>query len=253
MSSPAVSIITPVFNAEKTLEACVRSILAQDNAHWEWLPTDDGSTDGSWALLEKLARSDARIKPLRRESNQGASRARNASIERAVGPYIAFLDADDLWMPTKLSEQLAFMETRRASLSFTGYRKVSPDGQEGAHYFAAPALVAYDDLLDGNPIACLTAVYDARICGKIYMDERFKARMDYICWLEITKRFGPAQGLDRDLARYRVSSTSLSGNKLRMAGLQWQVYRESQELGLAESLAHFGRYALQGFRKSRSF
>jgi glycosyltransferase involved in cell wall biosynthesis len=109
--SALVSIITPAFNAEGTLEDTVASVQAQSHAHWEMLIADDGSTDGTAALAERLAADDARIRVLRVEGETGLpARARNVAMAAAQGEYLAFLDADDRWSPEKLARQVAWLE-----------------------------------------------------------------------------------------------------------------------------------------------
>lgn len=92
---PLVSVIVPIWNGEKYLAQCVESVLGQSLRDMEIILIDDGSTDGTWALMEQLARSDERIRTLRQE-NAGVSEARNAGIEMSRGRYIRFVDADDL-------------------------------------------------------------------------------------------------------------------------------------------------------------
>ena len=110
---PTVTVITPVFNALQTLERTVASVRGQDFADWELLLSDDGSTDGSVALADRLAAEDPRIRVLRCETNGGAARARNRALDAARGRYIAFLDSDDEWVPHK---QLIAERNRRAKI-----------------------------------------------------------------------------------------------------------------------------------------
>ena len=96
------SVVIPVYNAEKYLESCVQSVLAQKNCGaLELLLINDGSKDGSAAICDSLAQRDARIHVLH-QKNQGVSAARNAGIALAKGRYVLFLDSDDLWEETLL-------------------------------------------------------------------------------------------------------------------------------------------------------
>lgn len=101
-----VSVIVPVFNAEKYIEKCVSSIAAQTHGALEILLVDDGSRDKTPAILDKLALGDARIRVLRKE-NGGAASARNFGISHAQGEYIGFVDADDLIEPDMYENLLA--------------------------------------------------------------------------------------------------------------------------------------------------
>ena len=108
-SAPAVTAITIFLNAEKFLAEAIESVLAQSCADWELLLVDDGSTDGS----SKIARRFAETHPGRviylehaGHENRGMSTSRNLGLRQARGEFVAFLDADDVWLPHKLAEQL---------------------------------------------------------------------------------------------------------------------------------------------------
>lgn len=96
---PLLSIITPVFNTQETLPACLDSVLGQTVTDIEVLCVDDGSTDDSLSVLRCYAQADARVRILRHERNRGVSCARNTGIEAAAGEYMAFVDSDDALAP----------------------------------------------------------------------------------------------------------------------------------------------------------
>ena len=95
---PAISVIVPVYQAEKLLPQCVDSVLAQTFSDWELLLIDDGSRDGSPALCDGYAARDPRVRVFHKP-NGGVSTARNLGLEHAAGQCIAFLDADDAFAP----------------------------------------------------------------------------------------------------------------------------------------------------------
>lgn len=109
---PLVSAITPFLDAERFLEEAIQSVLRQTYDRWELLLVDDGSTDGSPNIARRYAREHpARIRYLRHpdSANHGMSASRNLGITAAAGPYIAFLDADDVWQPEKLEHQTSIL------------------------------------------------------------------------------------------------------------------------------------------------
>lgn len=106
---PLVSVIIPVFNAATFIERTIQSVLAQTYQFYEILVIDDGSCDGTSDIVKQLAIKDHRIRLLQQQ-NQGVAAARNFGIRLAHGDYIAPLDADDLWLPEKLSKQVAVMQ-----------------------------------------------------------------------------------------------------------------------------------------------
>jgi teichuronic acid biosynthesis glycosyltransferase TuaG len=110
MAEPLVSVIIPAYNAEKYLDETIKSILAQTYSNWELIVVDDGSTDGTASLAKKYAAQDKRIAYLY-QTNQRMASARNTGIKHASGKYIAFLDADNLFLRNKLAVQVAHLET----------------------------------------------------------------------------------------------------------------------------------------------
>ncbi len=105
MTAPAVSIIVPVYNVAEYLPRCIESVLRQDEAGWELILVNDGSTDGSGALCDAYAGRDSRIVSLH-QPNKGVSSARNAALDAARGKYICFIDSDDWVEERYLSSML---------------------------------------------------------------------------------------------------------------------------------------------------
>lgn len=238
---PAVSILMPVHDAGATLAASVASVRAQTRGDWELWLVDDASRDGSGALVRALAASDPRIRAAALPVNRGAAAARNHALTLARGRHVAFLDADDLWHPDKLARQLAFMARTGAVLSFTGYSRVDAEGRLIARQ-RVPATVDHATLLRRNLLGCLTVIHDTARTGKVPMPD-LRRQHDYALWLELTRRFGPAMGLDEDLAVYRVGGAgALSGNRLAAARDLWRVYRRCEGLPLIPALGYFGGY-----------
>ena len=121
-----VSIVMPSYNSEKYIKASIESVLNQTYPKWELLIVDDCSTDKTVEIIKSL--KDERIKFFQNEKNSGAAISRNKALREVKGQWIAFLDSDDLWLPTKLEEQLLFMVESHCSFSFTDY-KLSIDGK----------------------------------------------------------------------------------------------------------------------------
>jgi len=111
MNYPVVSIITPSYNRADLVEETARSIYAQRYPHWEWVIVDDGSTDGSWEILEGFAATDDRVRIFRRHRQpKGACACRNIAVERATGEYLIFLDTDDVLAEHCLEQRVAAMQ-----------------------------------------------------------------------------------------------------------------------------------------------
>jgi glycosyltransferase involved in cell wall biosynthesis len=107
---PLISVIMPVYNSVKFLPEAVESLLAQTLSDFELIVIDDGSTDGSAALLESFCQKDTRLIVQRHPHNQGITAARNTGLAQAHGKYIAFMDSDDISLPERFEKQVAFLE-----------------------------------------------------------------------------------------------------------------------------------------------
>src|SRR5690554_2489854 len=124
-----VSIITPNFNSSKYIESTYQSIKVQSYSNWEWIVVDDCSSDSSWDILTKISDKDRRVRVFKNEVNSGASVARNKGLDNSEGDFIAFLDIDDEWLPSKLEIQLDFMEREKVPVSCHSYMMMREDGE----------------------------------------------------------------------------------------------------------------------------
>lgn len=126
--APRVSVVVPVYNAARTLEAAITSVRAQTFRDWEVIIVDDGSTDESLEVAMELRFVDPRVQVVF-QPNRGVASARNTGLEVARGAFVAFLDADDTWHPGKLKMHLAFFEARPdVDLSYAQIRFMNTDG-----------------------------------------------------------------------------------------------------------------------------
>lgn len=229
-----VSIITPTYNSIHFIEETINSIISQNYEDWELIITDDCSTDGTWDLLKEYAVKDSRIKIYQLESNSGAGIARNNSIKKASGRFIAFCDSDDQWKPNKLSEQLQFMLTNDIALTYSDYDVIDEEGKQNGQV-RVPNRLSYRTMLRNNYIGCLTAMYDTNKIGKIYMPS-IRKRQDWALWLSILKKIDYAKKTPGYLAIYRDRNKSISSNKLNLLKYNWKIYREVEKFSFIKSL-----------------
>ena len=131
--SPAISVIIPVYNVESWLRRAVGSLQNQTCTSYEILLVDDGSTEGSGALCDKLADDDVRIRVIHQE-NQGAAAARNAAIEIARGDYLYFMDGDDWCDRTMLKDMYRVASEHNLDLLITGFTIDTYYDDEGKYY-----------------------------------------------------------------------------------------------------------------------
>ena len=237
-----VSVVMPAHMAELFLAESIRSVLLQTLPNWELIVIDDASTDRTFAIASEFTKSDSRIRVIRLDKNAGVADARNVGIAAARGQYLAFLDSDDLWLPQKLEVQIDYMERTGAGFCFSSYRRLSLDGSVG-HRLRVPALVSYKQLLKGNVIGCLTVVIDRRQIPVVKMEK--VGHEDYVAWLSVLRDGHIAHGIQSDLARYRLSLSSVSGNKKRSARWTWKIYRKIEKLPLHVAIWCFANYSLR--------
>lgn len=238
------SIIMPAYNAELTLVDSIQSVLAQTFGSYELLIVDDFSTDGTRDLILSYAALDQRIRPIFLKENGGVSCARNAAISLAQGRYIAFLDADDIWLENKLLHQFEAFN-QGADVVYTDFVRFHKDGSEKT--VVCPDNVDFNKLLNGNCIGNLTAAYDALKLGKFYQESI--GHEDYLMWLQIFRKNVISRRIPEKLARYRVSNTSVSANKIKAASWTWNIYRRKLGLGFFSSCYHLARYIFGAIMK----
>ncbi len=240
-----VSVIMPAHNAASVLERAVASVQAQTFADWELLIVDDASGDGTLALAQRMAVADPRIRVFEHPKQKGAGAARNTALSNARGRYIAFLDADDAWLPEKLDRQLTHLAETSAPLGYSGFWRVS--GQK-RHAVQVPPSVDYAELLKGNCIGCLTAIYDRAVYGSVPMPD-LALRQDFALWLSLLKRQGPACGLTEPLAIYHRTPGSLSANKRHALAASWRMYRDEIGLTRWQSAAYLATNLFRRLRR----
>ena len=112
-----VSIITPSWNSEKYIKKTIESVQNQTYLNWEMIIVDDCSSDNTVKIVQEISKKDPRVRILKQNTNGGAAKARNRSLNEATGRYIAYLDADDIWKPSKLEKQIQFMKEHKCGFS----------------------------------------------------------------------------------------------------------------------------------------
>ena len=217
-----VSIITPSYNSEKFISETINSIINQTYTNWELLITDDYSEDNTINIIKSFQENDTRIKLFLLKSNGGAGLARNNSIRNAKGRYIAFCDSDDQWKIDKIEKQLDFMDRLSLRFTYSSYDVIDEFGSLTS-VIKAPKTISYKMMLNNNYVGCLTAIYDRKLLGNLYMNE-IRKRQDWALWLHIMKMLKTTSGISESLAIYRVRSNSISTNKVEMLKYNYQIY-----------------------------
>lgn len=233
-----VSIIVPVYNAEKYIEETIRHVVAQTYTDWELLLVVDGGRDRSAQVIQeyKEAEGENRLRLLVQEENQGAAKARNRGLQEARGRYIAYVDADDLWMPEKLELELQFMKEKQAAFVFSGYEFADQDGMRTGKVVHVPEQLDYRKALRNTTIFTSTVLFDTERIPRELLEMPDIKSEDTALWWKVLRNGYTAYGLDRNLVLYRRPARSLSSNKLEAIRRIWNLYRRAEGLSVPCSL-----------------
>lgn len=244
-----VSIIIPVYNAEKYIRDTVASVQAQTYENWEILMIEDSSADNSRQVTEELAAMDPKRIHAFSKENEGAAKARNFGLAKATGRFIAYLDADDLWSPDKLEKQLAYMEETEAAFCFTGYEFADEEGEGTGKVVRVPRTLSYKEALKNTTIFTSTVIFDTEKIPKEKLEMPDIKSEDTALWFKVLRTGILAYGLDENLVRYRRVGGSLSSNKLEALRRIWNLYRKSEHLSVPYSAYNFVFWAIRAVKR----
>ena len=217
MSSHLVSVLIPVYNAERYLVAAIESILRQDYPHLELIAIDDGSTDNSLAILERYRKTDDRITVVSRE-NRGLIATLNEGLAMARGDLVARMDADDIAYPTRLSRQVALFDQQpQLAICSTGVdrllgRRILSGAPDPIYWQCSLRILSNFFTIFMHP----TVVYNRRVIPQdvLFYDASYVHAEDFDLFRRITERFEAAMIADSLLA-YRVHDESVTNKHKR--------------------------------------
>lgn len=239
-----VSIIIPVYNAEQYIGQTIESVLNQTYENWELLLVDDGSKDSSCAIIEEYAKKDKRIRLICKE-NEGAAKARNTGVLEASGKYVAYLDADDLWLSCKLEKEITFALEKDVAFVFTGYEFADENGVGTGKIVKVPEKLSYTQALKNTTIFTSTVLFDLKKLSKEDIMMPVVKSEDTALWWKVLKKGYTAYGLDENLVLYRRVANSLSSNKLEAIRRIWFLYRKQEGLSFIKSAYYFVFWAVR--------
>lgn len=250
---PRVSVVIPLYQTERYIEQALKSVLQQTYRDFEVLVIDDGSHDRGPEIARRLA--DARVDVVRQE-NRGLAGARNSGIRLSAGAYVALLDADDVWEPTKLECHVRHLdENAGIDVSFSASRLIDEDGADiGLVQRPKPGPLQASDFFCRNPVGNGSApvirrsaldriAFHDAACDRIcWFDESFRQSEDVECWLRLVAS-GCAFGfVDKPLTLYRVNGGGLSANVEKQLET-WRMFRDKVAKYAPELVARHGRRA----------
>jgi cellulose synthase/poly-beta-1,6-N-acetylglucosamine synthase-like glycosyltransferase len=243
---PLVSVVIPARNAAATLDATLWSVRHQTHAHWEAVVVDDGSTDATAAIATRHHIEDARIRCVKGRAC-GVSAARNLGVASSEGGIVAFLDADDLWLPGKLAAHVQYLgEQADVGMSFDRIRFVDEQARP-TPVVSTPHVhgLCSADLLYENPAATAsTLVIRRAVFAQLGgFDETLRHAEDLELMIRLrATTVWRVEGLSEVLTHYRASAQGASAGLQRMQDGWELVMREVQRYA-PELLRTHGRHA----------
>lgn len=275
---PLVSIVIPMFNVEKYINQSIKSVLKQSYRQFELILVDDGSTDNTLTLVN--AYSDSRIRVIS-QKNRGLSGARNTGIDAARGIYVALLDADDYWAPTKLARHIKHLNANpQVGISYCPSLFISEDGKLlGIGQYPKLTNISKQDIFCRNPIGNGSAPVIRRSLlseiaffgekrdkyRRMYFDETLRQSEDIELWTRIAVNTNwKIEGIKQPLTYYRVNNSGLSAdtdkqfaswNKAVMLNVASDpsFFKQFYSLAKAYQLRYLARRAVQSQSKTTAF
>ncbi|MCE0558578.1 glycosyltransferase family 2 protein [Motilimonas sp. E26] len=221
-SSPLVSIVIPLYNAENYIEETLQSVLNQTYNNYEVIVVDNASTDSSMVIVNRFAFEFKNLKVFCCEVNSGGpAKPRNIGIENAQGEYIAFLDSDDIWHPDKLEKQLCllkgggwdFVSSSIHRIDEHGNTLIKGKGVFGGLSFRRTAECDLKGLMYRNNVITSSVILKKTNIKGVRFNENdfFKCVEDYLFWLEVlSNNSGFYLVCSDEFVSYRVIESSLS-------------------------------------------
>lgn len=208
MGTDLVSIIMPSYKCGRFIEESIRSVQAQTYKNWELIIVDDCSGDDTISIVLNIKKKDDRISLYQNGENSGAAVSRNTALRYAKGHWIAFLDSDDLWEPTKLEKQIKFMEENGYAFSYHEYVEIDEqDNLLGVHVSGKERVNKFDMFSCCWP-GCLSVMYDASKIGLIQIRD-IKKNNDTALWLKVICK-ADCYLLSETLGKYRRRANSIT-------------------------------------------
>lgn len=277
-SIPVVSVVIPMYNVEKYIEQSINSVLKQTYHHFELILVDDGSTDNTLNLINNF--DDPRIRVIR-QANRGLSGARNTGIDAARGGYVALLDADDYWAPTKLTKHIKHLNSNpKVGISYCPSLFISEEGELlGVGQFPKLKNVTKQHVFCRNPIGNGSSPVIRRSLlseiaffgekrdkyRRMYFDESLRQSEDIELWTRIAVNTKwQFEGIKTPLTYYRVNNSGLSADTDKQF-ISWQhavmlnhdadpsFFNNFYSLAKAYQLRYLARRAVQSQSKITAF
>lgn len=219
----------PSYKCGKYITESINSVQNQTYQNWELIVVDDCSGDGTIGVVQDIQKEDHRIHVFSNARNNGAAVSRNVALREAKGQWIAFLDSDDLWEPTKLEKQIKFMEENDYAFSYHEYVEIDErDNELGVHVSGKEHVGKFDMFSCCWP-GCLSVMYDAEKIGLIQIND-IKKNNDTAMWLKVIRK-ADCYLLPEVLGKYRRRANSITPKPIwQRIWAHYPLFRVAEEM-----------------------
>ena len=238
-----VDIIMPVYNCEKYIGEAIETVKKQTYTNWKIIIINDNSTDNTKKEIEK--KLEEKIIFIDLKEHVGVAEARNIGLKNSKSRYIAFLDADDMWVENKLEEQLNFMKKNEYGFTYTSFSYLKRNKQKKVKKI--PESLTYNQPLKNTIILTSTVMIDKQKIEEFCMPQIHSE--DTATWWTILKKGKKAYGLNEVLSIYRITKQGLSSNKIKNIRKTWDLYRKFEKLSYTKTLYYFSNYIVHAIEK----
>ena len=243
---PLVSVIIPYFRKIKHFRNSISSVLEQTFQDFEILIIYDDEDLNDLEIIEKEFKNNPKIKIIKNLKNYGAGVSRNIGIKHSKGNIIAFIDADDIWLPEKLNNQITFMTKNNLDFTFCDYEKKIKN--KSIDVVCSKKILFYNDLIKSCDIGLSTVLLNKNIID-VDLFPPLKTKEDYVAWLKLTKKNINAYNFPKKLVIWNKVKGSLSSNFFQKVSDGFKVYYKYENFGFLRSVYNLLILSINSLKK----
>jgi|TARA_B110000881_G_C18574303_1_gene517534 teichuronic acid biosynthesis glycosyltransferase TuaG len=244
-----VDIILPNYNKEFFLQETINSVLNQSYKNWKLVIVDNCSTDNSKTIIEKF-RKNKKIDIIHLKKNMGVSFSRNLGIRLSNSKYISFLDADDLWTPNKLNDQINFMEEKDYKFTYTDYTPFFEKNKKKIlkKKVTTPDIFDFEAFINNSSISTSSMII-SRDAVKTIKFPKVATLEDFPFKCKILNKIQFAKKFNQNTLFYRITKNSLTSNKLKNLLWLWKINKIYNKLTFFKNLKSLFFISINSLKK----
>ena len=247
LSNVKVEIVLPNYNSELYLEETIRSVINQTFKNWKLTIIDDNSNIETQKILNRY-KKHKKINVIKLKKNKKAGFCRNLAIKKSRFDYIAFIDSDDIWTSTKLSEQLNFMLKNKYHFTYTNYTPFISGLKKKLKEIKPAKFFDYEMFTKNTSIATSSMIIKRSLIGKTRFTNT-KICEDYFFKCKILKKIKYAYCLSKNLMKYRIRKNSLQSNKMRNIYWIWYINSKYNKMNIFKNLLSIFLISINSIKK----